>query len=59
MDGFSFFLVPGIEVLVVANLLPESKGIYSSMSTSAGPAVSGAAALPTVQNWHLTDEHKQ
>lgn len=44
MDGFSVFLVPGIEMLAVANLLPESKGIYSSMSTSAGPAVSGATA---------------
>lgn len=47
-EGFSVFLVPGIEVLVVANLLPESKSIYSSASTSAGPAVSGDAACSLV-----------
>lgn len=48
VDGFSVFLV----VLVVANLLPESNSIYSSASTSAGPAVPGPAALPAVQSWH-------
>lgn len=44
VDGFCFFLVPGIEVLALAKLLPESKGIYSSTSTPAGPALSGVAA---------------
>lgn len=56
---FSVFLVPGLEVLAVANLLPESIGVYSSTSTLAGPAMPGAAALPTMQNWHLTDEWEE
>lgn len=30
------FLVPGMKVLVIANLFPENKGIYSSVSTLAG-----------------------
>lgn len=34
--GFGGFFVPGVEVLVAANLLSENKGIYSSISTSAG-----------------------
>lgn len=60
-DGFSFFPVGGIEVLAVANLSPESKGIYSSTSTLSGPAASGPqpAALPTMQNRRLTDEREQ
>lgn len=53
------FLVPGMEVLVIANLFPENKGIYSSVSTLAGPAVCRAAALPAVQNQRPTEEHKQ